>query len=209
MGDWNAIFKDQGRVFFEVQEDMEDVIGLLKKEGVKRVLDLGCGSGRHTRLLAKYGFTVHSTDVSAEGLRLTRDELEKEHLNAELEKTSCYEKFPFGDDFFDAVISIQVIHHSFHDKIKFCISEIERVLKPKGIVFTTVAANKTPSGGTKFKRVAPRTYVPLDGREEGVPHFIYTKKLMREDFKNFQVLRLHEDKGPNWCLLGRLIKKIH
>ena len=72
MGDWESIFKKQGRVFLKPQEDMRKVIRLLKKQGVKRVLDLGCGTGRHTIMLAKAGFDVYGTDVSKEGLKLTR-----------------------------------------------------------------------------------------------------------------------------------------
>ena len=48
MGDWESIFKQQGKVFIKPQEDIKKVIKFFKKEGVRRVLDLGCGSGRHT-----------------------------------------------------------------------------------------------------------------------------------------------------------------
>ncbi|BCS55960.1 class I SAM-dependent methyltransferase [Geobacter sp. SVR] len=38
--------------------------------GARTVLNLGCGSGRHDRLLAKHGYTVTGVDLSAEMLSL-------------------------------------------------------------------------------------------------------------------------------------------
>lgn len=118
MRDWESIFKKQGKVFLNAQENIENVIELLKKGNVKTVLDLGCGSGRHTVLLAKNGFDVHAMDISKEGLKLTSRWLKENHLKANLREGSCYERFPYKNNLFDAVISIQVIHHNYHDKIK-------------------------------------------------------------------------------------------
>lgn len=204
MGAWNYIFKKRGRVFFKPQEDMSKVIRLLKKEKAKRILDLGCGSGRHTIMLAKAGFDVYGMDASKEGLKQTKEWLKKEKLKAKLKKASCYKKFPFKKDFFDATISIQVIHHAKIKQIRYCISEIERVLKPKGIAFVTVTKAICGRRATKFKKVAPRTYIMLDGDEKGVVHYVYTQKLMRKDFKKFSVLDIHEDSGGHDCILGRL-----
>jgi ubiquinone/menaquinone biosynthesis C-methylase UbiE len=207
MADWETIFKEEGKVFHKPQEDMENVIKYMKKENVNKVLDLGCGSGRHVILLAKKGFNVYGTDISKEGIDLTQKNLKELGLKAELKISSCYEKFPFTDNFFDAVISTQVIHHNYIEKIRYCISEIERVLKKDGIFFVTVAARimnkKRP---VKLKKVKPRTYIPIDGEEEaGLPHYLYNKILMKKDFKNFKILNIHIDtKKKHYCLLGKL-----
>ena len=49
-----------------------DAIPALKKHGVKRVLDLGCGAGRHCVLLAGSGFEVVGIDVSKYALKMAR-----------------------------------------------------------------------------------------------------------------------------------------
>lgn len=204
MGDWEHIFRNTGKVFLKPQEDMHKLAKFLKKEKVKRILDLGCGSGRHTVLLSGAGFDVYATDISEEGLKLTKRWLNDLKLKAKLKKSSCYKKFPFKDNFFDAVISTQVIHHNYIDKIRFCISEIERVLKPNGILFVTVSFSKYKRRATKFKNPEPRLYIPLDGEEKGLPHYIYTEKELLKDFNHFKVLDFHKDKGAHYCLLGKL-----
>lgn len=202
---WDQLFKKRGRrTYLKIQEGMPKVIKLMKKEGAKRVLDLGCGYGRHAVLLAKAGFDVYGMDSSKEGLEMTRKWLGETGLKAKLKRASCYKKFPFKDDFFDAVISIQVIHHNYVDKVRYCVSEIERVLKPGGIAFVTVTVESYKRFATKFKNPAPRTVIPLDGREKGVPHYVYTEELMRKDFKNFEILDLHKDSRSHYCFLGRL-----
>jgi len=204
MGDWESIFKKKGKVFIKPQEDMNKVIKLLKKEKVKRVLDLGCGSGRHVVMLAKAGFDVYGTDISKQGLKLTRKWLKESNLKARLKQASCYKRFPFKDNFFDAIISIQVIHHAKIKNIRYCISEMERVLKPGGIIFVSVTKSSYRIMAKNFKMIAPRTYVVLDGPEKGLPHYVYNQILLRKDFKNFKILDLHVDSRSHNCLLGKL-----
>jgi len=203
MGDWDSIFRKEGRHFLAPHEEMARVIRLFRKERVRRVLDLGCGSGRHTVLLARRGFRVTGMDVSPEGLRLTRQWLRETKVTARLVTGDFFEPLKFADAAFDAVIAIQTIHHGMHDQILACVGEMERVLRPGGIVFVSVTVTSFRRWATAFETVAPRTYVPLDGPEAGVPHFVYTQKLLRKDFARFSILDLHADTRGHLCLLGQ------
>ena len=203
MGDWESIFRKEGRHFLEPHEDMANIIRLFRKERVRRVLDIGCGSGRHTVMLAHRGFRVTGMDVSPEGLRLTREWLRGKKASARLIKGDFFEPFPFGDAAFDAAIAVQTIHHGLHDQIRGCIGEIARVLKPGGIVFVSVTVTSFRQWATAFEAVAPRTFVPLDGPEAGVPHYVYTRRQLRKDFARFAIVDLHADTRRHLCLLGR------
>jgi 2-polyprenyl-3-methyl-5-hydroxy-6-metoxy-1,4-benzoquinol methylase len=72
MQQWNKIFKKEGKVFIGVQEDIPKILALFKKHNVNRILDLGCGSGRHVIYFAKKGFDVYGIDVAKEGIKITK-----------------------------------------------------------------------------------------------------------------------------------------
>ena len=141
---WDTIFKEKGKFFEEPHRDMVGFVRLLKKSKMKRILDLGCGSGRHTVYLAEKGFKVYGTDISETALAMTEKWLKSENLSAELLIHDLSSKLPFVDDFFDAVISVQVIHHARIGTIRKVIKEIERDLKPRGLIFVTVPIYKGP-----------------------------------------------------------------
>jgi len=111
MKQWDKIFKWHGKVFEKPQGNIPRIAKLFKKKGVKRILDLGCGSGRHTVYFAKNGFDVYGIDVAPSGIKMTKKWLKKENLKANLKVGNIYKKLPYKDNFFDAVISTQTIHH--------------------------------------------------------------------------------------------------
>jgi len=206
MKQWDEIFKTSGKFFTNPQKDIPAVVKLFRKRDVKNILDLGCGSGRHLVYLAKHGFNVYGFDISEHGIRIAKDWLKEEKLNANLKIGSIYKKFPYRDSFFDAVICVQTIHHSRLKNIQKAIKEIERVLKPNGLLFVTVPKSKGKTYSKKNKLIEPRTYLPLEGREAGLLHYIYTKDLLKKDFKNFKISKIWVDKGGHYCFIGELTK---
>ena len=95
----------------------------------KRVLEIGCGLGSHSQLLAEAGCKLSSIDLTARAVALTKRRLELNHLQGEVVEMDG-ENMSFEDDEFDFVWSWGVIHHSAHtDRI---VREVTRVLKPGG-----------------------------------------------------------------------------
>jgi len=45
MKQWNEIYKTKGKVFLKPQEDLGKIVKVFKKFGVRKVFDLGCGTG--------------------------------------------------------------------------------------------------------------------------------------------------------------------
>ena len=80
------------------EEWSEYIIALLKEEKIENglVLDLGCGTGKMTRLLAKAGFDMIGIDYSEDMLEIAREyqyhnqavETEQVHVGEELEPLS-------------------------------------------------------------------------------------------------------------------------
>jgi SAM-dependent methyltransferase len=202
MQSWNEAFRREGRIFAEVQEDIPNISMFFKEHSVKRILDLGFGSGRHTVYFAREGFDVYGIDIAREGLRLTRSWLREENLRAHLKIGNIYSRLPYPDGFFDAVVSTQVMHHSKIDAIRILIKEMERVLRSKGLIFITVPKILARSSET----VAPRTFVPLEGLDKGLIHYIFNKSLLRKEFRDFRISRIWVNSSRQYCLLGELRK---
>jgi SAM-dependent methyltransferase len=220
---WEKIFKQYGRVFTEPHEDIPKIVKLFKKKGVKRVLDLGCGSGRHLVYLAKHGFEVYGIDISETGIKLSKEWLKEENLKANLKIGDIYKKLPYPNNFFDAIISVQVLHHNKIEKIRKAIKEIERVLKPGGLIFITVRKALRVKGWKKNKIVihrykvgnvwkevrlrvlGPKIYTYLEGGEKGLIHFCFNKAMVRKEFKNFKIPKIWVRKG-HYCFVGEFKK---
>jgi len=107
---------------------------------------------------------------------------------------------PFPDSFFDAVISIQVIHHARPMTIEKIVKEVARVLKKGGFVFITVPEEK--SQAKKFVEIEPCTFIPLDGPEKGLPHYYFTPENFDEFFVGFSFTDIHVDSTGHYCVSG-------
>src|SRR5579862_686492 len=95
----------------------------------KDVLEIGCGTGVHTRLLAEAGATVSAVDLTTTAVEYTGRRLAHAGVPANVVEADA-ESLPFPDASFDYVWSWGVIHHSQDtDRV---ISEIARVLRPGG-----------------------------------------------------------------------------
>ncbi|KYK32812.1 MAG: class I SAM-dependent methyltransferase [Theionarchaea archaeon] len=202
---WDAIFKKGECVEMDPHPEMSTIAELFKKEKVKRILDLGSGRGRHLLYLAKKGFDVYGLDSSPTGLAYTIKVLSEENLAAHL--TICdMIVLPYDDEYFDAVISVQVIHHNRLERIRNTLKEITRVLKDGGLVWITVPVSKNEPN-TKQKEIEPNTFVPLDGIEKGLPHHYFKIEEIPPLFPQFSVIDLHIDPVNHFSLIARKVTK--
>jgi GT2 family glycosyltransferase/SAM-dependent methyltransferase len=102
-----------------------------------RVLDVACGEGYGSALLAQTALSVHGVDISAEAVAHARAEYGNLD-NVAFERASATE-LPFPDAHFDAVISFETLEHL--QEQEQMLSQIRRVLKPGGF-FIVSSPNK-------------------------------------------------------------------
>ena len=119
-----------------------DLFGI---ESGQRVLDMGCGGGRHAFAVLRRGAHVVAFDANADELAGVRDMASAMLAAGEVPhggELVCVEgdalTLPFEDDSFDRIIAAEVLEHIPDDRR--AIAELARVLAPGGRIAVTVPA---------------------------------------------------------------------
>jgi SAM-dependent methyltransferase len=141
---------------------------------------------------------MYGIDSAPAVLVATHQRLQHARLTAHLLQHDVFDRLPFGEAFFDAIMSVQVIHHARLARIGALVDEITRVLKPNGLLFVTVP--QLQNQGTQFRLIEPGTSIPLDGLEAGLPHHYFTQEELRNLFNQYLVMDLHLDLDHHYCL---------
>ena len=104
----------------------------------KVVLDAGCGSGKFSATIAKFGAKkVYGVDIGKKGLDFARQQAKKKKYCSKVEYIeSSLLNIPLDDSKVDIIWSNGVIHHTID--YKKCLQEFNRVLKKKGKLFLYV-----------------------------------------------------------------------
>jgi 2-polyprenyl-3-methyl-5-hydroxy-6-metoxy-1,4-benzoquinol methylase len=126
--------------WLHAEADVRELVPELKKRSVSRVLDLGCGMGRHSVLLAAKGFEVSAIDASKQAVAYTEDAARKA-VALDI-GYSMMTKLPYEDGYFDYVLSWNVIYHGVPRIVCRTIAEIHRVLRAGGIFQGTMQSSQ-------------------------------------------------------------------
>ena len=92
-----------------------------------RVLEVGCGTGFFSDLFLRSKVELHAIDISSE---LLEKAIERCGNNADF-RICDIESLPFGDEYFDAVVGVRVLHHL---DMEVAFREIARTLKKGGCI---------------------------------------------------------------------------
>lgn len=114
----------------------EQAIALMSIPADARVLDVGCGSGWATRLMAEKARDgrVTGIDIADEMIRIARD-TSTSLSNVEFQVASA-EELPFKDGEFTHAFSMESLY--YYADIPGALREIKRVLKSGGLFVTVV-----------------------------------------------------------------------
>jgi SAM-dependent methyltransferase len=190
----------------DIHPDMCKVADYFKKQGVEKVLDVGCGIGSNMLFLARLGFTLTGIDSSPNAINRLNRIIKKTDIAGKA-VVANFQDLPFPSQVFDAVISVQTINHGKEDEVRKAIAEIERVLFPGGVVFITVPG-RVAKGEVRYsliktaEQISERVYVPTKGREAGMPHFIFNKRIIKNLFANFHITDLWHDERDYYSFLA-------
>ena len=142
---------------------LRELIKRLPKDSL--ILDVGCGTGRPAKFLAKKGYKLICIDISEKMLKAAQ----KNVPNAKFKKMSMY-NMKFKDKSFEGAIAFFSFLHLEKKKIKKIFKDLNKFLKKDGYLVFSV--NKGVGEGY-FEYFGEKVYVSE-----------YTKKELTELIKN-------------------------
>jgi ubiquinone/menaquinone biosynthesis C-methylase UbiE len=167
----------------------EKTLRLMNLRPGERVLDLGCGSGWATRLLARLvadgpeGFgQVVGLDVSDEMIRQART-ASREFENI-LYVWGAADKIPWEENFFDKVLSVESFYY-YPDQDR-ALAELFRVMAPRGRLFILINLYKDNEYSLQW---VPKLKVPVHVRSEAE----YIDLLQKHAFEDVEARRIPDD----------------
>lgn len=194
---WEKIYGEEGRVFEEVDDRVKNFINSFLRWKGCRVIDIGCGNGRHCIYLAKQGYHTAGLDVSVHGLKIAKKWILEEKLIVHLVLGDMAFQ-PFKDASFDVLICMYTIYHAPIKKIMKSVNESYRILKDNGVgLFTLLSVEDQHYG--KGKEIEKNTFLQPE-RVLGTEtqhlqcHHYFNEEETRQVFSEFKIIRLKEYK---------------
>jgi SAM-dependent methyltransferase len=190
-----------------VEADAPKLVQLFRENHVSKILDVGCGTGRHAIHFARSGFRVSGFDWSEASVKRARELSRAKKVSVDLKVWNMTSfPYPYPDASFDAVLAIKVIHHTKLATIKGIIGEVERLTRSGGFLYLQVPsfekALRLKRDGEKSEEIEPGTFLPLDGDEKGILHHYFMTEELLSLLGGFEVvnMRLREE---HYCVITR------
>lgn len=205
--DWTVQYKEAAKLGTELCWPSETLIRLFKGNYIpnldkdfagKRILDVSFGNGNNMPLYVSLGLDIYGTEVSGEICEQLQQKLENANIKTTL-KAGVNQNLPFEDDFFDYLVSWNVIHYEPTEKdMVAAIQEYSRVLKPGGRLFlsTTGPEHLILEGAENIGKHQYQIGREDDFRKGQVYFYFdepkYIHHYFKKDFKDIQVGRTHD-----------------
>jgi len=138
---------------------------------VRRVLDLGCGTGRHVKFLAEQKLEVYGLDISWVSVQFASRWMKALKQTAPLAVgSSC--QLPYQPGSFDVVVSHGVLDHMTAESAQATVGEVRRILAPDGLFYLDLISKEDSTYG-QGKLIGPETFVVPEGIEAGAVQRFY------------------------------------
>ena len=169
----------------------EYLTGLLKENGVESgvVLDLGCGTGSLTELLAARGYDMIGIDYSEVSVikssKINKAEIENKHC--EILQGNVM-KLPFRKETFDIITAFETIY--FWPDINEAFKQVYRVLKVSGTFMICNESNGENSKEEKWTKI-------IQGMK------IYNSEQIKKSLEDagFTDIKIHKNKKGWLCVV--------
>lgn len=134
------------------------MIGMIPTLQNKKLLDIGCGDATLVYLIDKEkGGDLYGIDNNQLAIKLAKEKMIEKKFHANLKTANCYD-LPFPDNYFDYIISSDVIEHL--ERPKAMLREAKKKLKNEGVMIhaTPIRRKDMPVSEYHEYEFSPREY---------------------------------------------------
>ena len=196
----------------EPQADTKRFLKFLKKEEKyqvenKKILDLGCGTGRNSNYLAELGNKVIGIEISRSALLIAKARALEISLDVDYRLGDIGEKYDISDNSIDIVLDITSSNSLNENGRENYLKEVRRVMKTSGYFFVRALAK---DGNKNVKNLLKQNpgpeYDTYIIKEIGLTERVFSRddfaKMYGEYFKI-----LHLEKKTNYTTFNNRIYK--
>jgi len=166
---WNESYKNKDNfVFYPHEEIIRFISKYIKKRigldeyveqntnnSAIKVLDIGCGIGRHVKLINEFGLDGYGFDLSSESIKVAKEHFSKQNIKELAEKVIVADitNLPYKENEFDFMLSHGVIDSMPFDIAKKGMNELYRVAKNKAKIYIDLVASSDSSFDGDFEKI--------------------------------------------------------
>lgn len=208
---WESVYREGDTFdYYDMSRphpDLTEVIEKFREAEIRKVLDIGAGLGGNLFSLHENGFDVRGIDSSPTAVKRLKEQLSTRRVNIPVE-LGRFEQLPYSDGVFDGVICIQTLSHGLKKNIENGFGELARVIRPDGVLFITLPG-RTAKGEVRYclvktaDKIDNRVYIPTQGSEMGIPHYIFNIKLIKMYLHDFIIESMWRDYLDYYSVLAR------
>jgi 1-acyl-sn-glycerol-3-phosphate acyltransferase len=166
---------------------LNKILSILDPQKGEKILDAGAGTGNLAVLIENKSAQVIALDFSKEALEIYKNK----NPNATICLHDLTKPLPFDDNYFDKIVSNNVIYNIPREKRLEVIKELKRVLKPGGlIVISNIHKNFSP---LKIYLASIKESIKKDGLLKTI--YLVIKLIIptiKMFYYNFKIQKVHQ-----------------
>jgi ubiquinone/menaquinone biosynthesis C-methylase UbiE len=220
--EWNMSYANRDNFVFYPQEDVIRFISkyISKRIGLDdfidknnylqrpKVLDFGCGIGRHVKLLDEFKLDAYGFDLSKEAIAVAKSNFAKLKLHNLADKiiVSDITKLPYKNDYFDFMLSHGVLDSMPFEIAKKGINELYRVLKPNGLIYLDLISTDDSSfdNSKLFERTISQEH------EKGTIQTYFNIERIKELIEpKYEIVEIYKITKEDQISLNLVISRFH
>jgi 2-polyprenyl-3-methyl-5-hydroxy-6-metoxy-1,4-benzoquinol methylase len=185
---WNELFKNEELIIKEPNNNFVKYFEKLEKENkIKKIIDLGCGTGRHVSYLARKGYEIHGIDSSQNALNYIKDNIGAND-KIELFKIDLLNLTLKIKERYDLGICINVLNHGLFNELEQMFIEIEKVINDDGFLFLILSPEKFIDyvRTSSTQEVEKNSYLYINSPDGDIIHHFYTDYEIGQLLRNFK-----------------------